>query len=332
MTFDNKHPGISGQDNNDPGMVEPNTRALLDRMAAAPAPAMDEVPIAQSRASLKTLMLSLDRPAVSGVMSRESTVPGPAGDVPVTIHTPEGAGASLPIAVYLHGGGWARGDREMYDEMCRHFAKSVHAVVVNVEYRLAPEHCFPAGLEDSYAVVKWAHAHGAKSGGDSERIAVLGDSAGANFTAAIALMARDDGVALRLQGLIYPGVDLRRTDAYPSRNRFNDPYYFLDAGRLYWYIDHYLGTPDDALDFRASPILARNHEGVAPAFVITASLDPLCDEGAAYAETLKRAGVPVDYRCYEGTVHGFLSFSKVIPMGLEAQDWVAGRLGEALND
>ncbi|RMF12320.1 MAG: alpha/beta hydrolase [Alphaproteobacteria bacterium] len=331
MISDDHRPPLQNDPGSDRAAVEPHTRRLLDRLASQQAPTMDEVPIEQSRKALKALMMELDRPAVSGVTSREDTIQGPNGPVPVTIHTPAGASGPLPVAVYLHGGGWARGDREMYDQMCRHFARAADCVVMNVEYRLAPEHRFPQGLEDSYAAVGWAHRHAGEIGGDPDRIAVLGDSAGANFAAAIALLARDEGIAIRLQGLIYPGVDLRRSDAYPSRRKYDDIYYFLDLQRLHWYIDHYLARPEDALDFRASPILAPSHENVAPAFVLTAELDPLYDEGAAYGDTLKKAGVAVDYRCYPGTVHGFLSFSKAIPAGLEAQDWVAARLRAALH-
>lgn len=312
-------------------IVEPHTRALLDEMAASDAPPIDQVPLAESRAALRTLMLSLDRPPVEGVESTETHIPGPAGPVPVTLHRPAGGDGALAAAVYLHGGGWARGDRDMYDRMCRYFAKTAHCLVANVEYRLSPEHPFPAGLDDSYAVVRWLTANGADWGADPARVAVLGDSAGANFSAAIALMARDQGLKLAFQGLIYPGLDLRRTDAYGSRFRYDNLYYFLDLKRLYWYFDHYLPTPADALDFRASPILADSHQGLAPAAIITAALDPLCDEGEAYARRLEASGNDVAYRSYAGTVHGFLSFTSKVPLGLEAQDWIADRLREALH-
>lgn len=312
-------------------IAEPHTRTLLDEMASSNAPTIDQVPLAESRAALRTLMLSLDRPAVEGVNSTETHIPGPAGPVPVTLHRPAGSDGALPAAVYLHGGGWARGDRQMYDGMCRYFAHAAQCLVVNVEYRLSPEHPFPAGLEDSYAVVRWLSANGAEWGADPASLAVLGDSAGANFSAAIALMARDEGVKLAFQGLIYPGVDLRRTDAYGSRFRYDNLYYFLDLKRLYWYFDHYLPTPADALDFRASPILADSHEGLAPAAIITAALDPLSDEGEAYARRLEAGGNEVAYKSYAGTVHGFLSFTSKVPLGLEAQDWMAERLREALH-
>jgi len=312
-------------------IAEPHTRALLDEMAAQPTASIDEVSLTESRRALRGLMLALDRPPVPGILSKTMDIPGPAGPVPVTLHRPVASSGLLPIAVYFHGGGWARGDREMYDLMCRYFAAKAQCLVVNVEYRLSPEHRFPAGLEDCHAVVQWLNSKGQTIGGDPARLAVLGDSAGGNFAAAIAIMARDEGINLCFQGLIYPGVDLRKTDIYGSRRKYNNPYYFLDVKRLHWYIDHYLNTPDEALDPRASPLLAPCHEGLAPAAIITASLDPLCDEGEAYARVLEAANNTVEYRCFSGTVHGFASFSKAVPMGLEAQEWMAGQLARAFT-
>jgi acetyl esterase len=312
-------------------IAEPFTRALLDEMAAQASAPIDQVPLTESRKALRTLMLALDRPPVPGVIAETMDIPGPAGPVPVTVHRPENKSGPLPVAVYFHGGGWARGDREMYDLMCRYFAAKAQCLVVNVEYRLSPEHRFPAGLEDCHAVVRWLSSAGESIGGDPARIAVLGDSAGGNFAAAIAIMTRDEGITLCFQGLLYPGVDLRKTDTYGSRRKYNNLYYFLDVKRLHWYFDHYLNTPDEALDPRASPLLAPSHEGLPPAAIITASLDPLCDEGEAYARLLEAAHNSVEYRCFPGTVHGFASFSKAIPMGLEAQEWMAGQLARAFT-
>ena len=313
-------------------IAEPFTRTLLDEMAAHASAPIDEAPLTESRKALRTLMLAQERPPVPGVLDEVMEIPGPAEPVPVTVHRPESVDGPLPLAVYIHGGGWARGDREMYNQTCRYFAAAARCLVVNVEYRLAPEHRFPAGLEDCYAVVRWLSVRGETIGGDPRRVAVLGDSAGGNFAAAIAIMAREEDISLRFQGLIYPGVDLRKTDIYGSRLKYNNPYYFLDVKRLHWYFDHYLNNPEDALDPRASPLLASSHEGLAPAAIITASLDPLCDEGEVYARTLEAANNSVEYRCFSGTVHGFLSFSKTVPMGLDAQEWLAERLARAFTE
>lgn len=311
--------------------LDPATHALLDRLAEVPAKPIASIPVDEARAALKGLFLALDRPDVTDVESFEIEVPGPDLAVPVTVHRPRNRGM-LPVAVYLHGGGWSRGDREMYDRTCRHYARSADCVVLNVEYRLAPEHRFPAGLTDAYAVVRWAAAGGASAyGADGTHLAVLGDSAGGNFAAAIALMARDDGIPLVAQGLIYPGVDLRPDASYLSRRRYGGGGYFLDEERLSWYIAQYLGEPSRGRDWRASPIAATSHAGVAPSFVLTAGCDPLCDEGEAYAAVLRAAGVPTELRRYDGTIHGFLSFAAAIPLGLDAQDWVADRLRAALH-
>jgi acetyl esterase len=312
--------------------AEPHTRALLDQMAQNPPPPLTVETLPALRQALVDAMLQLDRPAVDGTTERELSIEGPNGPVPVTAVRPEGT-EPLPIAVYFHGGGFSRGNRAGYAMSCRYYAKTANALVLNVEYRLAPEHPFPQGLQDAYAVVRWAASKGAEIGGDPTRLVVFGDSAGGNFSAAIALKAKAEDIPLRGQGLLYPGVDMRlaANDIYPSRQRWGGGEYFLDLERMNWYAEQYLPTPDEAENPLVSPILAPSHAGLAPALVLTAELDPLCDEGAAYAEKLKAAGVETEYACYEGTVHAFLSFAKAIPLALEGQSHIARWLKDRLH-
>ncbi len=312
--------------------LDPHTKALLDRLAADAAPPIRKTGLADARAALKSLTMELDRPDTPGVTSARRTVQGRDGMVPVTAHRPDGV-ERPPVAVYLHGGGWVRGDAEMYDRFCRYLARAANCLVLNVDYRLAPEHPYPAGLADAYDVVRWAAESGDELNADGARLAVLGDSAGGNFAAAIAHMAADDGVALTVQGLLYPATDLRpeSDDLYLSRRTFDDLYYFLDLDRLHWYVDAYLGDADVAFDPCVSPTLAEDLSKVAPAFVLTAGCDILRDEGDAYADKLRAAGVAVEHRRVDGVVHAFMSFSKAIPLALEAQAWTADQLRRALH-
>ena len=188
--------------------AEPHTRALLNQMAQNPPPPLSVEALPELRTALRDAMLALDRPPVEGVTDEEITVDGPNGPIPVTLSRPEGPGP-FPIAIYFHGGGFSRGERAGYAASCRYYAREAEAIVLNVEYRLAPEHRFPKGFEDSYAVVRWAAANGARLGGDPNRLAVFGDSAGGNFAAGIALKARDEGIVLAGQALLYPAVDMR---------------------------------------------------------------------------------------------------------------------------
>ena len=314
--------------------AEPHTRALLDQMAQNPAPPLTVENLPALRKALNDAMVALDRPPVEGVSDEEMTVPGPNGPVPVpvTLSRPDGKGP-FPIAIYFHGGGFSRGNRAGYATACRYYAKEAQAIVLNVEYRLAPEHPFPQGLEDAYAVVRWAAAEGGTIGGDPTRLVVFGDSAGGNLAAAIALRARDEDLTLRGQGLLYPAVDMRAEahDLYPSHRRWGTGEYFLDLERMDWYAELYLPSTEDRSDPMASPILAPSHAGLPPALVLTAELDPLCDEGAAYAEILRSAGVETEYVSYAGTVHAFLSFANAIPLALEGQGQVAAWLKARLH-
>jgi acetyl esterase len=257
-----------------------------------------------------------------------SEVPGPAGPIPVRIYKPGGR-QPLPGLVFFHGGGWARGSLQTHDRLCRALANGAGCIVVSVDYRMAPEHTFPAAFDDSLAATRWVGEHAAELGIAPDRLAVGGDSAGGNLAAAVALAIRDEGgPRLVHQLLIYPVTD----------HNFDTPSYvenaegFMltrEAMRFYWRL--YLGTEAKADDDRASPLRARDFSNLPPALVITAEFDPLRDEGRAYADRLRAAGNRVVYREYSGMVHGFMTSAGVLDAGKQAIREASAALSEAFG-
>jgi acetyl esterase len=230
-------------------------------------------------------------------------VPGPGGSLQVRLYHPRPE-EMLPVILYFHGGGWRMGDLDTHDPICRRLAAACRWPVLSIDYRRTPEHPFPAALDDAYAALQWVAGKGANINADPERITVMGDSAGGNLAAAIALRARDEGgPAIYYQVLIYPVLDLSRTDRESYRHFATG--YFLTRERVRGFIDDYVPDPDQRIDPYASPLLASTHAGLPPAYILTAAFDPLLSEGAAYAERLEAAGVPVIYDNYEGMIHGF---------------------------
>ncbi|MEZ2218392.1 alpha/beta hydrolase [Rhizobium sp. RCC_161_2] len=255
------------------------------------------------------------RETVASVEDRE--IDGPNG--PIILRIYRGIGARLkngPSLLYLHGGGWVIGNLDSHDEICRWFANLAQCTVVCPDYRLAPEHKFPAGLMDCAATLAFMAESAADLGIDPERIAVAGDSAGGNLAAVLALMARSgDAPKLTGQLLIYPNTDAAQTaDSY---RRYGEGY-GLTASAMKWFRDHYIPTEADIADWRVSPLRAESVAGVAPAFVITAGHDILVDEGLAYVERLKREGVRVVLRHWPGQIHGFVSMGRYIPAARQA--------------
>jgi acetyl esterase len=244
----------------------------------------------------------------------------PAAGVPVRVYRPVAEGV-LPAIVHLHGGGWVLGDLDTHDSVCRDLAAQTGCAVVAVDYRLAPEHPFPAALEDSLAAVRAVDELGL----DPERVAVYGDSAGGGLAAVIARELRG---ALRHQALVYPVCDARlgATDSYA---RYAEGY-FMTAADMRWFMDHYAAGVDPT-DPRLSPLAAEDVSGAAPATIVLAGCDPLRDEGAAYARKLEAAGVEVELREYPGQVHPFVLLAGIIDAGLEARGWLAQRLAAALR-
>src|SRR4051794_13607004 len=262
---------------------------------------------------------------VGRVENRE--IPGPAGPIRVRLYWPEnsvlGAGngeedGAVPAIAYYHGGGHVIGSLDTHDLIARNLCHGATALVVSVDYRMGPEHRFPAAVEDSFAALEWLHANAAGLGADQERLGVHGDSAGGNLAAVMALMARDRGTPpLRLQSLVYPVADY--TLSAPSYQTYADGYGLLTRAAMQWFQRHYLHSPAEAGDWRASPLRAPSLAGVAPAVVVTAECDVLHDDGANYAEALRRAGVPVEYREYPGMIHAFFGMVPAVDDAMNAQ-------------
>lgn len=245
--------------------------------------------------------------------TRDVAADGPAGPIPIRLYRGTGTepGRPLPTLIYYHGGGWVLGDIASHDGVCRDIANAARCCVASVDYRLAPEHKFPAAAVDAIAASEWITRNAADLGIDANRLAVGGDSAGGNLSAVVALHARDTGTPkLKLQALIYPSADM--TNVYPSYETHAEQLP-LTRVTMDWFIGLYLDRrEEDAKDWRASPLRAKSLAGVAPALIITAGLDPLCDEGEAFAARLKESGVPVTTKRFEGQIHGFISMGKII--------------------
>ena len=238
-----------------------------------------------------------------------------AGSIPCRLYRPS-AQTDLGLLVFFHGGGWVIGDLNSHDGVCRSLAnKSGHAVLA-VDYRLAPEDPFPAGLEDSLKATAWAAANADALGIDATRIAVGGDSAGGTLAAVSAIMARDAGLKLALQLLIYPGCAARQETE--SHHQFEHGF-MLDKATVDWFFDHYIDSKDRD-DWRFAPMLAERHDHLAPAWIGLAECDPLVDEGVAYADLLRMAGVAVELEIYQGVVHGFVNMGRVIPEARRAHE------------
>lgn len=308
--------------------LHPEIEALLANVAASGTPAFHANPPAVTRAVFRAITASLPPSAASIARTEDLAIPGPAGDIGARAYVPGGSGP-FPVVVYFHGGGFVFGDLETHDTVCRDLCAGVGAVVVAIDYRLAPEHPFPAATDDCYAATRWVAEHAARWGGDARRLAVAGDSAGGNLATTTARRIRDSGgPALAAQLLVYPVTD--HYDAgHPSMQQNADGY-LLTRADLEWMYGHYLPRRED----RANPLFAAARagslKGLPPAMVITAEFDPLRDEGEAYGAALKAAGVDTVVKRYEGAIHGFYSFATVLTLGRQAMEdtsaWLASKL------
>ena len=309
------------------------TQAFLDMLRSGGGKPLNELPIADARAAIRALSLQACGPLddVHRVVNR--TIPGGGREIGVRIYFPRTAnGHALPIVLHYHGGGFVGGDLDTHEMPARYYCKHADAIVIAVDYRLAPEHPFPAAVDDSYAALLWARQHAPDLGADPARLAVVGDSAGGNLSAVMCQMAKNRrGPRIAFQALVYPTTDFGDRTEYASREAFGGGNYFLSKADMEWFKGMYLKSDADAADPRASPAAARDLSDLPPALVLTAGFDPLRDEGKAYADRLAAAGVPVEYRCFETTVHAFTSFGGAIPVGLEALAFVAERMRTALQ-
>jgi len=279
--------------------------ASAERIAAMQARVIPDTPITRA----------VKGGVADGVRITEDRIPGAKGLLPVRIYRPGDRDDELPVVVHFHGGGWVLRNLEVSDWLCSRVARGAQVVVVSVDYRLAPEHPFPAAVEDAVAATGWIARNAANIGGDATRMAVMGDSAGANLAAVVALAARDPhGPDLRLQVLLYPPTDL--TGSSPSLTEDPDALILTPLGRD-TFRSLYLGAADPA-DPRASPLLATDHAGLPPTLIQVGDQDPLRDDASRYAAALRAAGVEVRGTIYLDAVHGFLSFPGVVPAARQA--------------
>ncbi len=252
--------------------------------------------------------LQPDAPDVGAL--KNITCPGPAGPIPLRLYRPKSPNRSgeTGALIYYHGGGWVIGDLESHDVLCRDLANQSGEAVISVDYRLAPEHRFPAAVDDAIAAARWISAHAVSLELDASRLAVGGDSAGGNLAAVVALALRGE-VPLRFQLLIYPAVDA--VQKWPSTTRNAEVLPLTDRAMV-WFYDHYAGAADVRSDWRLSPLRAASHAGLPPAIIMTAGYDVLMDEGIAYADVLEKAGVAVTRKHYAGMIHGFIGMGKMV--------------------
>jgi acetyl esterase len=307
----------------------PQMQAVLDQYAKFATPPLEQLTPANAR-NLPTLKNAVEEmaaetpapPAPEPVGTIGHTmIPGPEGELLARVYTPEGDGP-FPILVYFHGGGWVIANLDVYEPSCRALCNAAECIVVSVAYRQAPEHKYPAAVEDAYAATQWVIANAAQLGGDPNRVAVGGESAGGNLATVVCLKAKDEGGKMPVaQLLIYPVTDSRMNTRSYQENTDSKP---LNSAMMPWFWKHYLGDEADGREPYASPLLAPSLRGLPPATLIFAEIDPLRDEGEAYANRLADAGVPVRATRYTGVTHEFFGLAGVVDKAKEA-------LGEAVE-
>jgi acetyl esterase/lipase len=307
--------------------LDPRAQAILDQIKAEGLPPFEEMSVPQARevaAAFKEMQS--EPPPIARTEDR--TIAGPRGDIPIRIYTPEGD-APMPIMVYYHGGGWVIGSIDITDRPIRTLAQTTRSIVVSVEYRMAPEDKFPASIDDCFAATVWTAEHAQELGGDPERLVVIGDSAGGNLAAAVALQAREQGgPRVAYQVLIYPVTDF---DFDRPSCIENADGYLLTRNSMRWFWGHYLNSDADGDDWRASPMRAADLSNLPPALVVTCEFDPLRDDGQAYAQRLRDAGVPVKEHRFDGMIHGFFWMTALLPHGQELMEEIATELQETLR-
>jgi acetyl esterase len=327
--------------------LDPQVVALLEQMrqqaaaqpaSAAPSTFAERVAAARARNSRHTPVRGTPQ-AVAKVVDR--TLPGPGGAIPVRIYDPradraDGADSSAgkaiaraPALLYYHGGGFVAGNLESHDVLMRAFANRAQCVVIAVDYRLAPEHPYPAATDDAWAALQWVAVHAVELDVDATRLAVGGDSAGGLLAALVAQRARASGMSLRLQLLLYPNTDA--TMSRPSWRTFGTPAFLVDRNDMKERYDAWLSSGIDRASPDVSPLFATDLTGVAPAMIVTADHDPLCDEGIEYAAKLRAAKVDVEHVCWQGMIHGFASFAGALDAGKALIERATAALREAFS-
>ena len=311
-------------------MLHPQTRALLDFIEQRNIPPTHTLGVAEARAYYRDRR-GVTQPAPPEVaLTTDLTASGPHGPIPLRLYRPLGASATalLPVLVYYHGGGWVIGDLDTHDSLCRALANESGCAVVAVDYRLGPEHRFPAAVNDALAATRWVRQHATELRLDASRLAVGGDSAGGNLAAVVSIAARDSGdLPIAFQLLIYPATDQHRSA--PSHTT-NGQGYLLTTDTMDYFTGHYITDPAQYKDWRSSPLLHTDLSKLPPALVLTAGYDPLRDEGAAYAKALTAAGNRASYICFERQIHGFITMGKMLDEANTAVTMCAAELRRAL--
>ena len=310
--------------------LDPDAKLVIEMMRAAGRPPFESLTPDEARAAYTNSRRILQPPAEEVADVSEHTAPGPAGDIRVRFYRgiDTTADAPLPALVYYHGGGWLLGDLDSHDVICRRFANAARCCVLSVDYRMAPEHKFPAAVDDCAAATRWVFTEADALRIDPDRIAIGGDSAGGNLAAVLALLARDNALPQPvLQMLIYPATDMAMTSVSSQTISEGVP---LTSQTMRWFIAHYMKSEADRRDWRASPSRAADLSGTAPALVLTCAYDPLCDEGMTYAHRLQLEGVRVTHLHFSDQIHGFISMGRIIRTAGVAVDMMAAVLKNAL--
>jgi len=292
--------------------LHPDAKMVCDLIVASGRPPIETLTPPQARQAYlaSRQVLQPDPEPVAEVAALEAV--GPARPIPLRFYRGQGCAkdSPQPAVIFFHGGGWVIGDLESHDQVCRALANATSCILIAVDYRLAPEHKFPAAAEDAIAATQWIASNAGRLGIDATRLAVGGDSAGGNLAAVVAIAARDQGGPRILsQFLVYPAADM--SVDWPSAERHAEQLPLTRAA-MNWFIAHYLRSAADKADWRASPLRAESLKGLPPALIVTAGFDPLCDEGQAYAKALVAAGVPVVHELFAGQIHGFLSMGRIV--------------------
>ncbi|MEY2415312.1 MAG: acetyl esterase [Ilumatobacteraceae bacterium] len=306
--------------------IDPQVESLLSEMAALGGPPIQEMSVTEARTVAEGMIAMAGDPIEVAAVDN-ITIPVDGAEIGARVYTPEGDGPH-PVVMFFHGGGWVICSLDTHDNLARAICRDAEALVVSVDYRMAPEHRFPTAAHDCFAATKWVAENAASLGGDAGRLAVCGDSAGGNLSAVVSQMARDaGGPAIAYAALIYPAVDMTRKGGSLDENASG---YFLETESMEWFMNHYL-TEAEKADVMASPLLHTNLAGLPDTFIATCEYDPLRDEGEAYGDALRANGVHVENKRYEGLIHGVANMTGVLDGGRQLVSDIAAHLRSALH-